>query len=143
MNCTFAVKFFFLVCFCLNSLQALLQANLRMLTILLYLISEKKHTYVNTCTCTSNITRKAILKAGIVHYIYAKIQERKCLTLALRIYLVVESILLLGESRQSCTEKLVEPAELKFWDDMNISILFGYITVYTWLKDIYCSFPVH
>ena len=42
---------------------------------------------------------------------------------------MVESILLSEESRYSCTESLVQPVELKFLDDINISILFGVVTV--------------
>ena len=46
---------------------------------------------------------------------------------------------LFKECRLSFTVSLVQPVELTFWDDMNISILFDYITIYFSLKGINCS----
>ena len=46
-------------------------------------------------------------------------------------------MVLFKEHRLHFTERLVQPVELKFWDDMNISILFSNITVF-YFKDINC-----
>ena len=67
------------------------------------------------------------------------IWDKMCLTFGHENILVVESMLLFKESRLSCTESLVQHGELKFRDNMNISSLFGMITVHFLLKDIYCS----
>ena len=49
-------------------------------------------------------------------------------------------MILFEDRRLSFAVSLVQPVELKFWDDMNISTLFGTITVYFSLKFINCSF---
>ena len=48
-------------------------------------------------------------------------------------------MVLLEEHRLSFIKRLEQSAELKFWDDMNISILFGKIEVHFSPKDSNCT----